>query len=205
MNGVTANQTVSGSTSEKLRPLLLALFFGSGCAALIYEIVWFQLLQLVIGSTAVSLGILLGVFMGGLCVGSVTFPRFIPRAFHPLRVYALLELGIGSLGIGVLFLVPFVAQIYASHGGRGQAGFLFRGLICAACLFPATLLMGATLPALGRSVDTTPRGVSWLGLFYGSNTLGAVFGCLLTGFYLLRIHECTRPPTLPQRSTGRWL
>ena len=189
MNGVTANQTASGSTSEKLRPVLLALFFGSGCAALIYEIVWFQLLQLVIGSTAVSLGILLGVFMGGLCVGSVTFPRFIPRAFHPLRVYALLELGIGSLGIGVLFLVPFVAQIYASHGGRGLPGFLFRGLICAACLFPATLLMGATLPALGRSVDTTPRGVSWLGLFYGSNTLGAVFGCLLTGFYLLRIHD----------------
>ena len=38
-------------------PLLLILFIGSGCAALIYEIVWFQLLQLIIGSSSISLGI----------------------------------------------------------------------------------------------------------------------------------------------------
>ncbi|MGO8926582.1 MAG: fused MFS/spermidine synthase [Limisphaerales bacterium] len=183
------SQSGSVAVSHKVRLALLLLSFGSGCAALIYEIVWFQLLQLVIGSSAVSLGMLLGVFMGGLCVGSVAFPRFLARGPHPLRVYALLELGIGFLGIGVLFLVPCVAQIYASHGGRGLPGFLFRGLICAACLFPATVLMGATLPALARSVDTSPRGVSWLGLFYGANTLGAVFGCLLAGFYLLRIHD----------------
>ena len=42
-------------TSRRFLPLLLLLFVGSGCAALIYEIVWFQLLQLVIGSSAVSL------------------------------------------------------------------------------------------------------------------------------------------------------
>src|SRR5256885_4253565 len=44
-------------------PLMLVLFIGSGCAALIYEIVWFQVLQLVIGSSAVSLAVLLGTFM----------------------------------------------------------------------------------------------------------------------------------------------
>ena len=92
------SQTASVSVSHKLHLALLALFFGSGCAALIYEIVWFQLLQLVIGSSAVSLGMLLGVFMGGLCVGSVAFPRFISSGSHPLRVYALLELGIGCSG-----------------------------------------------------------------------------------------------------------
>ena len=189
MNGMTVSQSASVSVSHKFCLMLLLLSFGSGCAALIYEIVWFQLLQLVIGSSAVSLGMLLGVFMGGLCVGSVNFPRFLSRGPDPLRVYALLEFGIGFLGIGVLFLVPWVAQIYASLGGRGLPGFLFRGLICAACLLPATVLMGATLPALARSVDTTPRGVSWLGLFYGANTLGAVFGCLLAGFYLLRIYD----------------
>ena len=50
-------------------PALILLFIGSGCAALIYEIVWFQLLQLVIGSSSISLGILLGTFMGGMCLG----------------------------------------------------------------------------------------------------------------------------------------
>ena len=57
-------------TSRRFLPALLLLFVGSGCAALIYEIVWFQLLQLVIGSSAISLGVLLGTFMGGMCLGS---------------------------------------------------------------------------------------------------------------------------------------
>src|ERR1700685_3995836 len=86
-------------------PLLLVLFIGSGCAALIYEIVWFQLLQLVIGSSAVSLGVLLGTFMGGMCLGSLLLPRLISAGHHPLRVYAVLELGIGAMGILVLFAI----------------------------------------------------------------------------------------------------
>ena len=55
-------------------PLILGLFVGSGAAALIYEVVWFQRLQLVIGSSAVSLGVLLGTFMGGMSLGT-----FIPE------------------------------------------------------------------------------------------------------------------------------
>ena len=47
-------------------PLVAFLFAGSGCSALIYEIVWYQLLQLAIGSTSVSLAVLLATFMGGL-------------------------------------------------------------------------------------------------------------------------------------------
>ena len=57
------------------------------------------------------------------------------------------------------------------------------------CLVPPTLLMGATLPAMSRWVETTPQGISWLGFFYGGNIGGAVFGCLLAGFYLLRMHD----------------
>ena len=64
-------------TPRRVLPALLLLFVGSGCAALIYEIVWFQLLQLVIGSSAVSLGVLLGTFMGGMCLGSLLLPRFV--------------------------------------------------------------------------------------------------------------------------------
>src|SRR4051812_45507964 len=87
-------------------PVLLLLFVGSGCAALIYEVVWLQLLQLVIGSTAVSLGVLLGTFMGGMCAGSMLLPRLVSCRRHPLRVYAVLELGIGIAGLAVSFGVP---------------------------------------------------------------------------------------------------
>ena len=68
---MTARSTPVQDTSRQYLPVMLLLFVGSGCAALIYEIVWFQLLQLVIGSSAVSLGVLLGTFMGGMCLGSV--------------------------------------------------------------------------------------------------------------------------------------
>ena len=67
------------AVARRFLPVLLVLFVGSGCAALIYEVVWLQLLQLVIGSTAVSLGVLLGTFMGGMCVGSLLLPRLVRR------------------------------------------------------------------------------------------------------------------------------
>src|SRR6266540_2039686 len=87
-------------------PIILILFAGSGCSALIYETVWYQLLQLAIGSTAVSLGFLLATFMGGLCIGSVWFPRLRLAGQHPLRIYAWLELGIAASAILVHLLLP---------------------------------------------------------------------------------------------------
>jgi spermidine synthase len=170
-------------------PLLLILFIGSGCAALIYEIVWFQLLQLVIGSSVVSLGVLLGTFMGGMCLGSFLLPRVVSSRHHPLRVYAMLEFGIGVIGLLILWGMPLIGGIYTAWAGPGIAGLVVRGLVAAICLLPPTLLMGATLPAVARWVETTPQGVSWLGFFYGGNIAGAVIGTLAAGFYLLRVYD----------------
>jgi spermidine synthase len=167
----------------------LFLFAGSGCAALIYEIVWFQLLQLVIGSSAISLGFILAAYMGGLCLGSLALPRLVPARIHPLRVYAVLELGIGIFGIVALVGVPLVGRIYTAGPLTGLAGLIFRGAVAAGCLLPPTALMGASLPAISRSVDTTPRGISWMGLLYSANIAGAVVGCLGAGFYLLRVYD----------------
>ena len=170
-------------------PALLLLFVGSGAAALIYETVWLQLLQLVIGSSAVSVGVLLGTFMGGMCLGSLWLPRAVSSRHHPLRVYALLELGVGAFGLALLAAMPLVGRVYFAAGGRGLGGFLVRGLVSAVCLLPPTILMGATLPAVSRWVETTPEGVSWLGWFYAGNIAGAVCGCLAAGFYLLRFYD----------------
>jgi len=170
-------------------PALLLLFVGSGCAALIYEIVWFQLLQLSVGSSAVSLGILLGIFMGGMCLGSLMLPRVVGQQHHPLRVYALLELGIGVCGIAVLYGVPLIGAWYTTIAGTGQSGVYLRAIVAGICLLPPTVLMGATLPAVARWVEATPTGVSWLGYFYGGNLAGAVVGSLLAGFYLLRLFD----------------
>jgi spermidine synthase len=140
-------------------PVLLVLFVGSGCAALIYEVVWLQLLQLVIGSTAVSLGVLLGTFMGGMCAGSLLLPRLVSLRRHPLRVYALLELGIGAIALVVLFGMPYCRTSYVQYAVHGSPGHpparRWPGSACC----PPTLLMGATLPGDRGWVETGPRGV----------------------------------------------
>ena len=189
MNQPNSNRTPARAVTPRCMPLLLFLFLGSGCAALIYEIVWLQLLQLVIGASAVSLGVLLGTFMGGMCLGSLALARIIPERCHPLRVYALLESGMAVLGVTVLFAVPAVGRVYAPHASQGLTGIVLRGLVASVCLLPPTFLMGATLPAISRWVRSTAQGMSWLGLFYAGNTVGAVVGCLLAGFYLLRKYD----------------
>src|ERR1700712_2494476 len=98
--------------ASRVLPWLLLLFAASGCSALIYEIVWFQLLQLVIGATAVSLGVLLGIFMGGMCVGSLALSRVVSSRRHPLAVYGVLEICTGIFGVLVLHLIPIANHAY---------------------------------------------------------------------------------------------
>jgi spermidine synthase len=173
----------------KFYPVVLCFFVGSGFAALVYEIVWFQLLELVIGSTAVSLAVLLGTFMGGMCLGSLAFARVVPASLHPLKVYAAIEVGIGLLAVAVLYLLPPAAGLYAGIGAQGAAGVVVRALMCAVFLLAPTVLMGATLPCAARFIERTPRSVSWLGILYTGNLAGAVVGCLVAGFYLLRLYD----------------
>jgi spermidine synthase len=189
MNQSQTFETAETNSPDPWLPALLLLFVGSGAAALIYEIVWFQMLELFVGSSSVSIGVLLGTFMGGMCLGSFVLPRIISPKHHPLRVYAFLEIAIGVIGLLLLVVLPLVGRVYIAWGGYGVTGYLLRGLAASICLLPPTLAMGATLPAVARWVQTTPSGVSWLGFFYAGNIAGAVMGTLLAGFYLLRVYD----------------
>src|SRR5258708_9114149 len=122
--------------------------------------VWDQLLQVVIGSREVSLAVLLATFMGGLCAGSLLLPRLKLAAQHPLKVYGKLELGIAGCGILVLFCMPLVDSIYVSAVGHGMPAILLRAVVCGLCLIPPTFLMGASLPAASRWIETSAEGVS---------------------------------------------
>jgi spermidine synthase len=177
--------------SNRVLPLMLLLFIGSGCAALIYEIVWFQVLQLVIGSSAISLAVLLGTFMGGMCAGSLLLTKYVGRGEHPLRVYAKLEAAIGAVGAVLIVLMPLVGKLYTAVDGGGPMSIVLRAIVSILLLLPPTILMGATLPAISRFVESTPSGTSWLGFFYAGNIIGAVIGCLTAGFYLLRVFDLT--------------
>ena len=156
------SQSPGSAAKNRLLPFMLLLFVGSGCAALIYEIVWLQLLQLVIGLTSISLGVLLGTYMGGMCLGSLLLPRFVSSSRHPLRVYAMLELGIGIIGIAVLYGLRPLSDLYMVAGGSGFTGILMRGVIAGVC-FSGKSLTGSKggWPPLGEAkVSSTPASLN---------------------------------------------
>lgn len=180
---------VRSSVFSRSFPALLILFAASGCAALIYEVVWYQALQLALGSTTVSMGFLLAAYMGGLCLGAAAAPRLAEMTVNPLRTYAVIELGTALLAIAVSALMPWLTGLYLAGAAHGLAGLLLRGVVAGACLLPPTILMGASLPVIARALadenDISPR----LGFLYGANTIGAVAGCLAAGFWLLRLYD----------------
>ena len=165
--------------------LLLPLFLLSGCAALIYEIVWLQSLEFVVGATTVSIAVLLGTFMGRMCLGSWLLPRLVGVACKPLLVYAALEVLTALCGVLVPFCLPWVQRVYVANSA-GSAELWLRALAAAALLLPPTMLMGATLPAVSRGLRGAPH--RW-GLLYSANVAGGVLGCLGAGFWLLRLFD----------------
>lgn len=166
--------------------IFIILLTISGFCALLYELVWFQLVEYVIGSSAISLGIILVTYMGGLCLGSILLPYCVTQKSNSLRLYAWLEFGIGIWAIIVFYLIPQTSYFYSNHLGYGLHSILLRGLICILCLLPPTILMGATLPAASRWLKTTDHDIASIGLFYTANIFGGVLGCLVTGLYLLK-------------------
>ncbi|HUQ50741.1 MAG TPA: fused MFS/spermidine synthase [Gammaproteobacteria bacterium] len=168
---------------------MLCLFAASGCAALIYQVVWFEQLTLAIGSSAVSLGVLLATFLGGLGVGSLLASRMTSSRSAPLRRYALLELAVGVLGLVALWSVPLLGGAYAALAGTGALSLGLRLAVAVLTLLPATLLMGATLPIVAAVLRADASGAAWLGYCYAANTVGGVAGSVVAGFYLLRVHD----------------
>jgi len=161
---------------------VLVLFAASGCAALVYQIVWLEQLGLVIGSSAVSLGVLLATFLGGLGLGSLLATR-LPATAQPLRRYALLELVTAVLGVATLAGIATLGSVYTAWAG--DLGFPLRLVVAAIALLPATLAMGATLPTLAPWLRSTRT----IGLCYAANAAGGAIGSVLAGFYLLRVHD----------------
>jgi predicted membrane-bound spermidine synthase len=160
---------------------LIALFFVSGVAALIYQVCWQRLLFQTFGVDIESVTIIVSTFMLGLGVGALLggqlSDRFPDRA---LAMFALFELGIAVFGV----FSPWLIRGVGAATVRGSLPVI-AAVNFALLLFP-TMLMGATLPILVTHVMRHYRniGVS-IGLLYFANTLGAALGAALTGMLVL--------------------
>jgi spermidine synthase len=168
------------------------LLFGSGFCALVYQTVWLREFRLIFGASTAATAAVLGIFMGGLGIGSWYFGRRVESASRPLGVYANLEMGIAAAAALTPFLVTLIRTLYIWLGGSlalgPVGGTVARLAFSAVVLIVPTFLMGGTLPAAARSIvasdDAGRRGLAWL---YGINTLGAVTGTLLATFFALEI------------------
>jgi spermidine synthase len=169
-----------------------ALLFCSGLCALIYQTTWLREFRLIFGASTASSAAVLGIFMGGLGLGSAWLGRRSEAAVRPLAFYGKLELWIALSAAATPALVALVRMLYQTTGGSmvlgPTAGTLVRLALAALVLIVPTVLMGGTLPGAVRAVaseeDSGRRSLAFL---YGANTLGAVTGAALSTFFLVEL------------------
>src|SRR5438034_9354644 len=167
------------------------LFFLSGATGLVYELLWVRLLYQAFGSTIQSVTTVGAAYMGGL--GLRAWPLGSRGDSHPrpAALYGWLEIAIGCFGLASPLVFGMVSWLYVSVGGalqlEGAASMLLRFSLAGLALLVPTTLMGGTLPVLTRACAVRDRGARCrtVGSLYGLNTLGAMTGTALAGFFLI--------------------
>jgi predicted membrane-bound spermidine synthase len=167
------------------------VFILSGAAGLIYEVVWSRQLVLVFGNTTQAVSTILTGFFGGMAIGSYAGGRIADRVRRPLRLYGAIELVL----VVVVLLTPVTFRllhevyrgIFPSIEGQEVLLALMRFALAVLALAPATVLMGATLPTLTRSLTSDGHLSSAFGRLYTANTFGAILGTLAAGLVLIEL------------------
>lgn len=168
------------------------MLFGSGFCSLVYQVGWLRELRLVFGASTAASSAVIAIFIGGLGAGSFALGRRADRARNPLMFYGNLELVIAASAAASPFLLLLVRTIYVASGGTASLGLVggtgVRLLLSALVLAVPTVAMGGTLSAATRAIesDSDARRRS-LAILYGTNTLGAVCGAMMSTFLLLEV------------------
>src|SRR5215510_2061769 len=169
---------------------ILLCFFASGVSGLVYQVVWVRELVLVFGATTFAVSTVLTAFMGGLALGSYYFGRRSETVTRPLRLYGLLEIGIGVYGLAVPLIFTALPTVYQSFWQWLHLSFfalsIVRFVFATLVLIVPTALMGATLPVLSSFYARDAARIGFrVGSLYALNTFGAVLGAAATGFMLI--------------------
>ena len=162
--------------------VLYVLFFFSGVAALIYQLMWQRMLFTIYGVDLESITIVVSVFMLGLGTGGLIGGYIADKfASKLLLIYLLIEVAIALFGF---FSPLFFAEITAIPFVQSNRWLTF--IMSYAILLYPTALMGATFPVLVRHTAKLSSNVGYLvGELYFSNTIGGAVGAALAGFILL--------------------
>ena len=176
------------STSKKYRSfLLLLIFFFSGFAALIYQVIWQRWLVFYTGISSVSISLIVSAFMAGLGLGYLAGGQLADRVGknRPILLFVLAELGIGIFALVSKSII--YDWLYQSNALEGDSTFKIYLILFLVLLFP-TFLMGLSLPLLSKAFEEkkSENQANYISLLYFTNTLGAAAGTLITAFVLIR-------------------
>ncbi len=166
------------------------LFFLSGATGLVYELLWVRVLYQTFGSTIQSVTTVVAAYMGGLGLGAWLLGRRADRHERPAALYGQLEIAIGLFGLASPLVLALAHRIYVGTAAAlslsGASSVALRFTLAGVVLLIPTTLMGGTLPVLTRAFTADRAELQRsLGLLYGLNTLGAVVGTALAGFFLI--------------------
>ncbi|MCK4283386.1 MAG: fused MFS/spermidine synthase [Candidatus Brocadiae bacterium] len=172
--------------------LMLFMFFLSGFAALIYQIVWARQLMLVFGVTIYATSAVVTAFMAGLALGSLYFGRLVDRWKRPLLLFAFLEVGIAVFALLFPAITLVLKRVYVPlYGALGDSHYvmsLVRFVLSFLVLLVPTSLMGGTLPVIARAyVSRSKRVGGDVAGLYSVNNLGAFLGCVLAGYLFIEL------------------
>lgn len=161
------------------------VFFLSGFAAVLYQVIWQRLLVFFSGADVYSITIIVAAFMAGLGLGNMAggklADRLDPRA--SLRAFAAAELAIGVFGFLSKFLFYDVLYVRFPHLGDTLA---VSSMVLFMSLLVPTALMGLSLPLLSRALTPAVADAGRIiGSLYGWNTLGAAAGAFMTTWILI--------------------
>ena len=161
----------------------------SGFSCLIYQVLWMRQTGLLFGSTSQATALTLAVFFGGLSTGGWFWGRRCRTLRNPMRACGWLEAGIALAGGALLIapsVVPRIHPQFADAGGEAAVLFAFRLGVTLLLVFPASFLMGGTLPLLGQAVIRRRKDFGTLtARMYALNTIGAACGAFATAFVLI--------------------
>lgn len=165
------------------------LFIFSGITSLVYESLWIRVLSLGVGSTSDSISMVLSIFFFGLSLGSYGAGKLGTKIKNPLLAYGILEGAIGVYSFIVIYvLINFhhILTILPLTGALSWLGVALKFLLVFVFLIFPSLGMGATLPLLVQFfVRNEAAKGKYLSVLYGINTLGAVLGAFLAGFFII--------------------
>jgi predicted membrane-bound spermidine synthase len=193
MSNASSAQPLSPSsvTHHLSRTFFFAVFTLSGFAGLIYESIWSHYLRLFLGHAGYAQTLVLGIFMGGMAIGSWLAARYSHRWRNLLLGYVAAEAAIGLIA---LFFHPwFVATTEAAFDhvlpglASAAAATAIKWSLGAALILPQTVLLGMTFPLMSggliRCYPAAPGAT--LAMLYFTNSLGAAAGVLVAGFVMV--------------------